>query len=225
MANAVGKVFLGTQHEHIGLDSCGLQLFHRVLCGLGLQLISGLEVRYISEMHAEGTVAEFPFHLTDGLKEGCRLDVADGAADFLNHEVDLVFILHDTAFDLVGDMRHHLDGLAEVVAMAFLVDDGLIDLARRHRIGLGCTDAREALVVAKVEVGLRAVNSHVALAVLVGIQRPRVDIDIRVDFLYGDGVATGLQQFADAGRNNAFTQGGNHASCHKNIACHSDGKF
>jgi hypothetical protein len=34
-----------------------------------------------------------------------------------------------------------------------------------------------------------------------------------------------LQQLADAGRNNALAKGGDHASRHKNIACHSEGKF
>ena len=176
-------------------------------------------------MHAEGSVAEIPFHLTDGLQKRCRLNIAYGAADLLNDEVDLAIILHDAVFDFVGDMGHHLDGLAEVVAMAFLVDDGLINLARGHRVGLGGADAREALVVAEVEVGLRAVHGHIALAVLVWVQCPRVDIDVGVDFLYGDGIATGLQQFADAGRDNTFSKRGDHASGHKNIARHSIDSF
>ena len=143
-------------------------------------------------MYADSAVAEFPFQLTDGFEEGGRFDVTDGAANLLDDEVD-ISVLHDAVFDLVGDVRHHLYGLAEVVAVAFLVDDGLVDLTRGHRVGLGGADAREALVVAEVKVGLSSVDGHVTLAVLVWIQCPRIDVDIRIDFLYGDGVAAGLK--------------------------------
>ena len=142
-------------------------------------------------MYADGAVAEFPFQLTDGFEEGGRFDVTDGAANLLDDKVD-ISVLHDAVFDLVGDMRHHLYGLAEVVAVAFLVDDGLVDLTRGHRVGLSGADACEAFVVAEVEVGLGAVDGHIALAVLIWIQCPRIDIDIGIDFLYGDGVAAGL---------------------------------
>ena len=124
-------------------------------------------------------------------RKGAASDVAYGSANLLDDKVD-ISVLHDAAFDLVGDVRHHLYGLAEVIAVAFLVDDGLVDLTRGHRVGLCGADAREALVVAKVEVGLGAVHGHITLAVFVGVERPRVDIDIGIDFLYGDGVAAGL---------------------------------
>ena len=68
----------------------------------------------------------------------------------------------------------------------------LVDLSSSDRVGLCGTDAREAFVVAKVEVGLGAVHGHIALAVFVWVQRARVDIDVGVDFLNGDSEATGL---------------------------------
>jgi len=170
-----------------------------VLGGFGLQLVGGFEVRHIGEVHADGAVAEFPLQLTDGLKERCRLDVADGAANLGDDKVDLVVMLQDSVFNLIGDMRHHLYGLAEVVAVTFLVDNSLIDLTRGHRVGLCGADAREALVVTEVEVGLGAIDGHIALAVFVRVQRSRVDIDVWVEFLNGNAKAAGLQQFADAG--------------------------
>ena len=90
-------------------------------------------------LHGDGdrAVAEFPLQLTDGFEEGGRFDVTDGAANLLDDEVDIV-VLHDAVFDLVGDMRHYLNGLAEIVAVACLVDDSLVDLTRGHRVGLSC---------------------------------------------------------------------------------------
>ena len=41
----------------------------------------------------------------------------------------------------------------------------------------------EPLVMAQVEVGFRAVVGDVNLAVLVRAHRPRVDVDVRIEFL------------------------------------------
>ena len=39
LADAVGEVLLGAQHEHIGLDACALQFLYRVLGGLCFEFI------------------------------------------------------------------------------------------------------------------------------------------------------------------------------------------
>src|ERR1700758_2428083 len=97
--------------------------------------------------------------LADPLEERQRLDVADRAADLGDHEVDVAGLgdQRDPLLDLVGDVRHHLDGAAEVVAAALPPDHGVVDAAggdvrRAARVGV-C----EALVVAQVEIGLGAV--------------------------------------------------------------------
>ena len=53
--------------------------------------------------------------------------------------------------------------------------------------------------MSQVEVGLHTVHRHVALAVLVGVQRARVDVDVGIELLDGHFVPTCLQQFADRG--------------------------
>ena len=103
-------------------------------------------------------------------------------------------------------MRHHLDGLAEIVATALLVDDRLVDAACRHGVGFGGTDAGETLVMTEVEVGLHTVYSDIALAVLVGIEGSGVNVDVRVKLLDGNTEASGLQQFADRSGDNTFTE-------------------
>ena len=50
--------------------------------------------------------------LADRFEKGQALDVADGAADFAQHEVDLIIADGNEVFDLIGDMRNHLDGFA-----------------------------------------------------------------------------------------------------------------
>ena len=49
----------------------------------------------------------------------------------------------------------------------------------------------------KVEVGLHAINSYIALAVLVWVQSSRVDIDVWIEFLNCDIIASRLQKLSD----------------------------
>ena len=46
--------------------------------------------------------------------------------------------------------------------------------------------------MSEVKVGLVTIVSDIAFAVFVGVQRTRIDIDVRVEFLDGDAVATCL---------------------------------
>ena len=64
---------------------------------------------------------------------------------------------HDAALDLVGDVRNHLHGGAEIVAAALLGDHALVDAAGGEIAVAPGGGAHEALVVAEVEIGLGAV--------------------------------------------------------------------
>ena len=69
----------------------------------------------VADVVAADVVAELP----DRLEERQDLDVADGAADLGDHDVDVVGgEALDAPLDLVGDVRDDLHGLAEVVAAA-----------------------------------------------------------------------------------------------------------
>ncbi len=76
---------------------------------------------------------EVRVELADRLEEGQRLDVADRAADLGDHEVDRLRLGDDQDFvlDLVGDVRDHLHGGAEVVAAALALDHRVVDARRR----------------------------------------------------------------------------------------------
>ena len=199
LADVVLEMLLRAQHEDVGLNTDALQFLHTVLRGLRLQFARRLEIGDIGQVEVDGTAAQLPLHLPDRLEERRRLYVADRTADLRDDEVVVVFLSEqlDVAFDFVRDVRHHLDGLAQIVATAFLVDDALVDASGGHGVGLRGLDAREAFVVPEVEVGFHAVHRHVALPVLVGVQRPRVDVDVRVEFLDGDVVAPCLEELTD----------------------------
>ena len=126
----------------------------------------------------------------------------------------------DEALDLVRDVRNDLHGLAEVFAAALLVQHVPVHLAGRQVREPVEVLVDEPLVVAEVEVRLRAVLGHVDLAVLVRAHRARVDVDVRVELLRGDLQTARLQQPAERSRRDALAEPGDNAARHKNILLH-----
>ena len=112
----------------------------------------------------------------------------------------------DPLLDLVRDVRDHLDGRAQVLALALLADDRVPDRAR----GVVCVAREvlvdEALVVADVEVGLGPVLRDEHLAVLEGAHRPWVDVQVRVELLHLDAQAARLQEAAERRRGDALAE-------------------
>ena len=165
-------------------------------------------------MYVAGILAQFPAHLSYGFHERRTLDVADGASDFGDDEVIFAVCRRQAyaPFDFVGDVRHYLYGLSEIVATAFAVDDGFVDASCSDGIVACGVDAGKAFVVSEVEVRLHAIVRHVAFAMFVGVECSGVDVDVGVELLDGDTVSSGLEQFADGGGNDAFSKGGNYAA-------------
>ena len=144
--------------------------------------------------------------LADGFEERQALDIADGAADFAQHEIVAFVAVADELLDGVGDVRNDLDGGAEIVAAALLGEDLLIDAAGGDVVAARRRAAGEALVVAEVEIGLGAVISDEDLAVLVGRHRARIDIEVGIELAQAHFVAARLQQRAERRRSETLAQ-------------------
>ena len=92
----------------------------------------------------------------------------------------------DKVLDLVGDVRDDLHGLAQILAAALLVEHVPVHLAGGEVGVLVQILVDEALIVAEVEIGLRAVLGDVDLAVLIGAHGAGVHVDVGVELLSGD---------------------------------------
>ena len=90
-------------------------------CCVGLVFSSPAAFRYgtsVRWMYRQFSLADVEGELADRLQERQALDVADGAADLGDDDVDVVGRqLADGRLDLVGDVRDDLDGLAQVLAL------------------------------------------------------------------------------------------------------------
>ena len=67
-------------------------------------------------------------------------------------------------------------------------------------------NAGEALVMAKVEVGLGAVVGHIDFAMLIGRHRPRIDVQIGIELADPDLVAARLEERPEGRRQKTFAK-------------------
>ena len=196
-ADVLAELLFGAQDEDVGLEPVLQHHLHRVLRRFGLEFTRSGHVGYERQVH-HGRVpqAEFVSQLAYRLDIGKRLDVAYRTAHLGDDHVVLLLAAQqfDAAFDFVGDVRYDLYRLAEEIAAAFLVDDRLVNLACGDVVGLRGGYRGETLVVSQIEVGFGSVLGDVALAVFVGIERSRVHVDVRVEFLDGYRITACLQQ-------------------------------
>ncbi len=144
--------------------------------------------------------------LADSLEKGQALDVADGAADFDQDEIHALVAGEDELLDGVGHVRDYLHGAAQIVAAPFGREHIPIDAPGCDVVVAPGRDAGEALVVAQIEIGFRAVIGNEHLTVLVGAHRAGIDIEIGVELAQPHRVASRLQQRAKRRRCQALTQ-------------------
>ena len=83
----------------------------------------------------------------------------------------------------------------------------LVDRAGRDVGGAEHVLVDEPLVVTQVEVGLSAVLGHEHLAVLEGVHRAGVDVDVGVELLHHDPQAAGLEEPSEGGGGDAPCRG------------------
>ena len=203
------ELLVGAADDHVRVDTDAAKLVHRVLRRLRLQLAGRLDERDERAVEVHHVLRpDLPPELPDRLEERQRLDVADGAADLRDDDVGgrRLRSALDPQLDLVRDVRDHLDGRAEELALPLLPQHGVPD-----RTGAVAGVPREvlvdeALVVADVEIGLGAVLGDEHLAVLERAHRARVDVQVRVELLRLHAEAALLQQPAERGGDDPFPE-------------------
>ena len=127
----VERLFAAADQD-VRRDADFAQLGDGLLRRLGLQFAGGLDERHVGDVQENRVVvADFEREFADGFQERQALDVAGRAADFGDDDVGLGLLGEhvDAVLDFVGDVRNHLHGLAEIFALALVVEHGLINLA------------------------------------------------------------------------------------------------
>ena len=187
-ADVVCDGLIRAHDENVRLDALAQEFLDRVLRGLALELAAagdGHDERHMDEEHIFAPA--LGRDLTDGLQKRLALDVADRAADLGDGNVGLAVVhVVNAALDLIGHMRDDLHRAAKITALTLAVENAPENFARGHGGFLVQRLVDKALVVAEVQVGLRAVVRDEDLAVLIRAHRAGVDVEIRVELLVFD---------------------------------------
>ena len=177
-----GNVAVGAANQHIRLNPDGAQFLDTVLRRLGFQLAGGGDIRQERQVHIHAAAApQLRAQLADGFQKRQRFDIANRAADFHHRNIRAFRRAQHIGLDGIGDVRNHLHRRAEIIAAPLLADDLRINAPGGAVIELRRAHIDEALVVAKIQVGFRAVVGNEHLAVLERAHRPRIDVDIRIE--------------------------------------------
>ena len=218
--DALLQRLIAAQDNDIRLYTQTLQFLDGVLGRFALMLIGAPQERHQCHMDEQAVGrARLQRDLPHGLHKGLGLDIADGAADLRNNHVSIGLLAYpvDEFLDLVGDMGNDLHGRAQILALTLLVQYVPVHLAGGQIGILVQVFIDKALIMAQVQVRLRAVLGNVDLAVLIGTHGARIHIDIRIQLLGRHLQPPGLQKASQRGRRNALAQTGNNAAGHKNI--------
>ena len=123
----------------------------------------------------------------------------------------------EAALDLIGDMRDDLNGTSAKITAAFFLEYAPVYLTGGDIGVFGQALIDEALVVAKVQIGLGAIVGNKNLTMLDRVHGTRINIDVRVEFLHGYFVAARFQQTPKGCSCDTFTEAGNNAAGNENI--------
>mmetsp|Transcript_8239 Transcript_8239/g.24329 ORF Transcript_8239/g.24329 Transcript_8239/m.24329 type:complete len:351 (+) Transcript_8239:1761-2813(+) len=209
---------------HHGLD--------RVLGWFGLLFpVDFRNQRDVEKAHV--FVSDIFLELPQGLDKGHRLNVPEGPAqlddaDFRRQVLvctrvfgfGFVFVflddvrhglprdVQDPLLDRVADVRHHLDGLSEVLADSLPLDDLLVDLSRRQIGRPGERNTQKALVIAQIQIALSAVVQDIDLSVLSRAHGTGVDVEVGIDFECRDAESHPAKEHAQRRSGDALSDSG-----------------
>ena len=164
-------------------------------------------------------MSDFVLELTDGFQKRLTFNITNGSAHLDDGDSGSCIrkIAVKPAFDLIGDVRDNLNGSSAVVAAAFLLKYGPVDLSGGNIGILVQTFIDETLIMSQVQVCLGSVIGNEHLAVLYRIHGSGIDIDVRVKFLHGHFVTAGFEQSSERCGSNSLAESGYNAACDENV--------
>jgi len=172
--------------------------------------------------HRHVGARELVAQLADRLEVGEALDIAHRPPHLDHHHVGprRIHGATDAALDLVGDVGDDLHRVAEVVAVPLPGDHVPVHLPRGEVVRRAEILAEEPLVVADVEVRLQPVPRHEHLAMLVGVHRPRIHVQVRIHLLQGDLHPPCLEEAPQRGREDPLPEAGYHTAGDEHVLGH-----
>ena len=211
---------LTSADQDIRPDTHTLQILHRSLSRLGLQLAGSFDIGNQGYMDENGIFMSYVMlELSNGLQERLTFDIAHGTAYLNNGNMRLILIeiAVKTALDFVGNMGDNLHCASAVIAAALLVQNRPVDFTGGNVRILCQRFINKAFIMTKIQVCFSTVVSHEYLAVLNRVHGAGVNVDVRVKLLHSYFVATGFQKTSQRSCCDAFTETGYNTAGDKDV--------
>ena len=161
-------------------------------------------------------------YLSYSFEERLGFNVTYSAADLSDDHVSIGF-LADTVYEIlyfICYMGYDLNGRAEILAAALFIEHVPVYFTGGEIRVFVEILVDETLVVAEVEIGLRAVFRDVNFAVLIGAHGARVNVDIRIELLRRYLESARFENSSERRRSYPLSEAGYDASGHKDVLCH-----
>ena len=221
-ANLRRNRMVAAADDRIRLDPDRPQFLDAVLRRLGFQLLRRRQIRQQRQMDVKNVAPpHLVAHLPDGLQKRQPLDIAHRAAhlDHNHRRPRLLGQAQDPFLNVVSHVRHRLNRPAEEIPPALLGDQVLVNIPRRQVGAAGKLQIDEPLVMPQIQVGLPPVLGHEHLPVLVRRHRPRVHIQVRVQFQHRNAHPPAFQDAPHGGDTNPLAQRAYHAAGNEYELC------
>ena len=217
------KRLVTAQDDYVRVDAHALQLLDRVLSGLRFMLVRSTQKRHQSDMDEEAVLTpHLKRYLSYSFEERLGFNVTYSAADLSDDHVSIGF-LADTVYEIlyfICYMGYDLNGRAEILAAALFVEHVPVYFTGGEIRVFVKILVDETLVVAEVEIGLRAVFRDINFAVLIGTHGTRINVDIGVELLRRNLESARFEYSSERRRSYPLSEAGDDASGHKDVLCH-----
>ena len=163
----------------------------------GFMFAGAFDVRHQCDMNEAAVLpAVLQTDLTDRLQERLALDISYCAADLRDDNVAVAFLSYVVyeVLDFIRDMRDDLNRAPEILPFPLFVQHIPVDFPCRQIGEFIEVLIDESFVMAKVQIRFGSVLCDVHLSMLEGAHGPRVNIDVRVQFLRDHLQTAGFQK-------------------------------
>ncbi len=172
-----------------------------MLRGFRFQFACGVDVGNEREMNKDRIfLSHIQAELSNCFEERQAFDITNSPANFDDHNVNIFADSMNRRFDFVSDVRNHLDGLAKVIAPAFLVDDRFVNLSRRVIVQPAYSGGCKTFIMAQIQIGFRSIIGNINFAMLKRTHRPGIHIYVWIELQHVHFVSPRFHQHSNGCR-------------------------
>ena len=169
--------------------------------------LGGADIWNKSEMDIQGIfLAHICPKLSNSFQKRQTFNVTDGSADFNDDDIYGICNQFDASFNLVCNVGNDLYRTAQVISPAFFGDDRMVYFPGGKVVVSAQSGMGKPLIMSEIQIRFCPVIRDINFSMLERVHGSGVNIDVRVQFLYGYGKPSAFKKCPDSCRSKPFAQ-------------------